>query len=58
MSLKLRIAKLEARNATKVNALVLLWVDHGATEASALTQWLIKTKMPLPNRVIYLSWQE
>ena len=58
MSLKLRIAKLEARNATKVNALVLLWVDHGVTDASALTQWLIKTKMPLPNRVIYLSWQE
>jgi hypothetical protein len=57
MSLKLRLAKLEARNANKVNALVLLWMDHGVTEASALTQWLIKTKMPLPNRVIYLSWQ-
>ena len=58
MSLKLRIAKLEARNATKVNALVLLWVDHAATEASALTQWLIKTKMSLPKRCVFIGWKE
>ena len=58
MSIKLRLAKLEAKRINKDSTPLILWLDDKDTKQSAINEWLKNTNKPIPRKIYYLMWQK
>ena len=55
MSIKLRLAKLEAKRALGDTRLTFIWSEE--PEFVAITRWQRDNGKPLPKRLVFISWQ-
>ncbi len=58
VSIKLRLAKLEAKRINKDSTPLILWLNENQSKQFAIDEWLKNTNKAIPRKIYFLSWQK